>query len=149
MTDTCAGVLRHVDRYMELWRPDSPFKLFETSRYKPPSANKGKGKASAAAEEPTIPSAETDTAQLQIPDGSPAASAPASPQASPGTSTPKKKEFGPPLDLGVKSLKAYKVHEHLRLFGSAADITSEEDHEMQMDQAQLKADVRCILSGLD
>lgn len=127
---------------MELWRPDSPFKLFETMRYKSPVSNKGKAKAAAGAEDPASSSVAPDHTQPALPEGDPAVNMPASPQASSGTSTPRKKEFGPPLDLGVKSLKAYKVHEHLRLFGSAADITSEEDHEMQMDRAQLKADVR-------
>lgn len=46
-----------------------------------------------------------------------------------------------PLDLGVRAERDFEVNEFVRLFGSAADITDEQDEEMQMDTAQLKADV--------
>lgn len=139
---------------MELWRPDSPFKIFETSRYKTPGTGKGKGKAlSVSATEPGLspPVPAEGLTEIATASAADPQSAPSSPQKSTGTSTPTKKEspFGPPLDLGVKSLRAYQVHEHLRLFGSAADITSEEDEELRMDQAQLKADVRTLQAFLD
>lgn len=47
----------------------------------------------------------------------------------------------PPLDLGIKATRDYDVHEFIRLYGSAADITDELDEEMRMDTSQLKADV--------
>lgn len=139
---------------MELCRPDSPFKLFETSRYISPTSKKGKGKATPEATPEVAPSEPAPTLEpgrtlLEVAEGSQASScAPRSSPARSGASTPTKREFGAPLDLGVRSLKAYQVHEHLRLYGSAADITSEEDEEMQTDEAQLRADVSSLRASL-
>lgn len=47
----------------------------------------------------------------------------------------------PPLDLGVRALREYEVGEYIDLYGSAVDITDEQDEEMRMDTSELKADV--------
>jgi hypothetical protein len=157
---------------MELWRPDSPFKLFITKRYlDDPKATKGKGKEvdptpeSVTALPEGTPTPELSQANVEITEDMPLATPPFSvdePSAStstpgpvPSTSaTPLPAQapaspsqaviFGPPLDVGVKSLKAYKINEHLRLFGSAADITHEHHEELHEDTAQLKADVGAL-----
>jgi hypothetical protein len=41
----------------------------------------------------------------------------------------------------VKATRDFKVHEYVKLYGSAADLTDDQDDEMRMDTSQLKADV--------
>lgn len=63
----------------------------------------------------------------------------------PDTSTVEKSDWQAPprkpLDLGFKATRDYQVHEIIRLFGSAGDLTDAQDDEMRMDTSQLKADV--------
>lgn len=136
---------------MELYKPDCPFKIFQVNRFKSAN-NKGKSKAvnvvEATSESPA-PSIEPTVVPveqlLEVPTlplaGS--SSAPPSPAPSSSTATPSKSKpvFGEPLDLGVKSLKAYKINEPLRLFGSGASMTTEEHDALQNDTSDNKGDV--------
>lgn len=125
---------RHIDRYLEMWLPDTGYEIFETQRYK---SKKGKqrqsvGHPAAAA----IPSGESSAdVGGPVASGSQTSIAPTEP----------KKPNPPVLDLGVRALRAYEVGEHIRLFGSAVDITDEQDDEMRMDPSELKADVSSLV----
>lgn len=136
---------------MELWRPDCPFKLFQVNRFKNPAPGKGKGKAPAIEATPEIENSSVDASSAGQA-GSPGTSTPppagrseasSSSQPNSRSSTPSKSKpvFGPPLDLGVKSMRAYKVHETLRLFGSGVSLSDEEHNAMLNDQGVLSADV--------
>jgi hypothetical protein len=59
------------------------------------------------------------------------------------TTQPATNEILPPLDLGVKANRDFEVNEYIKLYGSAADLTDEQDDEMRMETSQLKADVSC------
>lgn len=136
---------------MELWRPDCPFKVFETRRYLDKAAKVPK-KAAASPKtiaEPVVPSIIDDSQPifriLSLPTDILRTSQGSSCESAESSTSQKSEYDGPPLDLGVKARKAFQVHEHLRLFGSAADISEEIDEEMRMDEAQLKADVSPLL----
>lgn len=137
---------------MELYKPDCQFKIFQVNRFKSLPNLKGKGKATSIVEatsESAVPPIEPvasgieDTLERLAPALAEGSSAPPSPAPSSSTSTPNKSRpvFGEPLDLGVKSLKAYKVHEPLRLFGSGASMTTEEHDALQDDTSDIKGDV--------
>jgi hypothetical protein len=113
-----------------MWLPDTGYEIFETGRYK---SKKGKQRQSVG--HPTANLAQASTSSV---DGSgPAASGSQSAEAP----VEPKKPNPPVLDLGIRAIRAYEVGEHIRLYGSAVDITDEQDDEMRMDPSELKADV--------
>lgn len=130
---------RHVDRYMEFWVPNCGFELFKTTRYK--TTTKQSRSRTAAKLLPALPASVDNSINGQEGPSSAGMSllttaSVASPNAYQNT-----EEIKPPLDLGVRATRDYEVNEFIRLYGSALDLTDEEDEEMRMDQSQLKADV--------
>lgn len=109
-----------------MWQPDVGYEIFETKRYK---SKKGKQRQSVG--HPTSAAPQAGSPSNPVASGSQTSEAPAEP----------KKPNPPVLDLGVRALREYEVGEHIRLFGSAVDITDEQDDEMRMDPSELKADV--------
>lgn len=135
---------------MELWKPECPFKLFQTKRFMNPKPVKGTSVAPVVPSSPAVASptsirdgqddAAAESSTTTLPDAGSVQSSP-QPDSRASTPTAKQSKFGPPLDLGVKSLKAFKVHETLRLYGSGVNLSAEENEAMQLDDSQLKADV--------
>ena len=125
---------------MEIWKPDCDFRLFITNRYMPRLAELRRMRLEKSQQSsPALPQPESSQAS--------ATSLPAN-----GTCDGKarsetdsvsweKPAPAKPLDLGVKATRDFKVHEYVKLYGSAADLTDDQDDEMRMDTSQLKADV--------
>lgn len=113
-----------------MWQPDVGYEIFETQRYK---SKKGKQRQSVG--HPSAVASQADSSSNgsggPVASGSQTSEAPAEPR----------KPNPPVLDLGVRAIREYGVGEHIRLFGSAVDITDEQDDEMRMDPSELKADV--------
>lgn len=117
---------------MELWKPECDFRIFVTERY----AWKGSKAYQKRMAEEAKAAAALAASNVPAEAGSDAvAMAPAVACPSKAASTPA------PLDLGVKATRDFEVNEFIKLYGSAADLTDEQDDEMRMETSQLKADV--------
>ena len=126
---------------MEIWKPDCDFRLFITNRYMPRLAELRrmrleKSQQSSPALTPQLESSQASASSL------PANGAgEGSTRSETDSVTWEKPAPAKPLDLGVKATRDFKVHEYVKLYGSAADLTDDQDDEMRMDTSQLKADV--------
>lgn len=132
-----------------MWLPDPGFHLFETSRYVQRPSEKRKmaaaavAAAAAAAYPSPSPTPQPSLSCSQTIDVGQDINILAALSAASASKTKKleQEDCLPPLDLGIRATRDYEVNEYIRLFGSAADITDEQDDEMRMDTSQLKADV--------
>lgn len=141
-----AHLLAHIGRYMEIWKPDCDFRLFITHRYMPRLAELRrmrleKSQQSTPALTPQPESSQASASSLPSNGAGDGKARSETDSVSWEKPAPAK-----PLDLGVKATRDFKVHEYVKLYGSAADLTDDQDDEMRMDTSQLKADFSVLFN---
>lgn len=119
---------------MEIWKPECDFRIFATERYRWKGTEKFRKRIAREAKEAAAALAAAEAAKPV----SETQSTPAVPAA----------DMPPLLDLGVKANRDFEVNEFIKLYGSAADLTDEQDDEMRMETSQLKADVSTLTEGI-